>query len=444
LPRDLHSASPAGANDEQHPGTRIVPDTGPARWSAADAERYLLDLEISGMRFGLDRMRRLMTTLGHPELRYDTIHVVGTNGKSSTVRMIAAIIQEHGLRVGAYLSPHLVSFTERIRFGDRDIAPADFGRAVQRAAVAVRRVDRGRAPDDKVTQFEALTAGAYAAFVDLGAQVAVIEAGLGGGSDATNVIPSTIQVLTNVGLEHTRLLGDTVGDIAREKLGVVRDGATLVVGADLHPDALEEAHAAVARHGATLIRAPALPEVEIASPGDYQRRNFALAWMVASVYLGARLSLPAVRAAASRVQVPGRMQTIDERPRTVLDAAHNPAGVVALAESLPELADGRRLVVVVSILEDKDAREMLRTLSEHADQFVLTGNHNPRALSPAALADLAEQLGVSTIELEADPRRAVARARELAGRQGVVVATGSIYLIADLLRTPGSGGASNL
>ncbi|PZS15286.1 MAG: methionine--tRNA ligase subunit beta [Solirubrobacterales bacterium] len=165
------------------------------------------------MRFGLDRMRRLMTALDHPQRRFDSIHVVGTNGKSSTARMIAAILAHHGLRTGAYLSPHLLHYGERIRIDDVDLEPGAFAAAVARAARAAQLVDRSLAGEDRVTQFEALTAAAYSELALRGVQVAVIEAGLGGRYDATNVIPSKVQVLTSVGLEHTRWLGPTLADI---------------------------------------------------------------------------------------------------------------------------------------------------------------------------------------------------------------------------------------
>ena len=418
---------------------RPRPSGSPRRWTERDAETYLLGLELFGMRFGLDRMRRLLVALGEPQQRFGTVHVVGTNGKSSTVRMIAAILRAHGLRTGAYLSPHLVSFTERVRIDDRDLAPDAFAEAVRRAAAAAAKVDRTLPPDDRVTQFEALTAAAFAAMAEAGVDVGVIEAGLGGRWDATNVIDSRVAVLTNVGLEHTRWLGPTVRDIAREKLAVVRPGATLVVGADLHPDALDEAR----RLDATLIEAPAdAPGVELLARGAFQRRNFALARAAAEAYLG-ELDPERVAAAAAATRVPGRFERISDDPPTYLDGAHNPGGMAALADALRDELAGRPLTLVLSILDDKDAGAMLGEVVPLAARVVATSNANPRALSPATLQSLAEQVGAREVRSEADPRRALALARELAAQEdGAVLVTGSIYLIADLLRTdrsrPGS------
>jgi dihydrofolate synthase / folylpolyglutamate synthase len=400
-------------------------------WTADEAERYLLGLELFGMRFGLDRMRRLMTVLGHPERAFRSIHVVGTNGKSSTVRMAAAILERHGVRTGAYLSPHLIEFSERIRIGDRDLAPGAFALAVQHAAAAAAKVDRTLDAGDRVTQFEALTAAAYGELAARGVEVAVIEAGLGGRYDATSVIDSDVQVLTNVGLEHQRWLGPTLRDIAREKLAVVRPGATLVCGA-LAPEVEEEAQAAVERAGARLVHAPADPGVPVAAPGAFQRRNFALARAAAEALLG-RLDAGAVHAAAAEVQVPGRMQVVGHDPLTILDGAHNPSGVRAMIDALPEVLGARPLVAVVSILDDKDAAAMLDALLPACAAVVFTRARNPRAHSPATLLSLAGQLGAHAAEIEPDPRRAVARARALAARSGAVLATGSIYLVADLV-----------
>jgi dihydrofolate synthase / folylpolyglutamate synthase len=406
--------------------------------TAGDAERYLLGLELFGMRFGLDRMRRLMTVLGSPQERFRSIHIVGTNGKSSTARMTSAILERHGIRTGTYLSPHLVSFTERIRIGEHDVEPERFAAAVARAARAAEKVDRTLEGDDRVTQFEALTAAAYSEMAEAGVEVAVVEAGLGGRYDATNVIPSEVQVLTNVGLEHTRWLGPTVKDIAGEKLAVVREGSTLVLGSGVDEEVAALAEAAPA---ARIVRAPADAGLPLGAQGAFQRRNFALARAAAEALIG-ELDDDAVRAAAAATLVPGRFELVGESPQTVIDGAHNPAGMAALAESLPEWLDGRSLTAVVSILDDKDAAEMLRALIPHADRIVATTNANPRALPPATIKSLARQLGFNAVTTEREPRAAVAAARELAGPDGAVLATGSIYLIADLLRPEGVRGAT--
>jgi dihydrofolate synthase/folylpolyglutamate synthase len=418
--------------------------TARSPWTPADAERYLLSLELFGMRFGLDRMRRLMTVLGSPQERFASIHVVGTNGKSSTTRMIAAILRRHGLHTGSYLSPHLVSFAERIRIDDRDLDPAAFASAVARAAAAAGKVNRTLAGDDHVTQFEALTAAAYDELARAGVQVAVIEAGLGGRYDATNVIASRVVVLTNVGLEHTRWLGPTIADIAAEKMAVLHDGATLVLGAALHPDADAVARAVAAEHGAPVVVADAdAGDVELAAQGAFQRRNFAVARAAAAAFLGG-LDDAAVRAAAAATVVPGRFEVVGEQPLTVFDGAHNPAGVAALAETLPRFAAGRPVVGVISVLDDKDAAAMLRELLPLCEQVVFTANANPRSLSPATLESLSRQLSGPQARCEAEPRAALALARDLAGPEGVVVATGSIYLIADLKRPPNAGPAATI
>jgi dihydrofolate synthase/folylpolyglutamate synthase len=416
-----------------------------------EAERYLLARELFGMRFGLDRMRRMMTALRHPERRFDSIHVVGTNGKSSTTRMVAALLRLHGLRAGAYLSPHLVSFGERVRIDDADLEPGAFAAAVQRAAHAAELVDRSLGGDERVTQFELLTSAAYSELAAKEVEVAVIEAGLGGRYDATNVIPSKVQVLTSVGLEHTRWLGPTIADIATEKLAVVQDGATLVLGHGLHPDAAAVAEALATQRGVRIVRASAEPGVKVAALGAFQRRNFALAKAAAEAYLG-RLDADAVAQAAAEVRVPGRLQVVAEDPLTLLDGAHNPEGMAALAESLPEVIGGRRPVVaVISILDDKDAAAMLATLLPSCDALVLTSSQNPRALPPPTLESLARQLGGPPSEVVPDPGAALRRARELASGAedvgsggGAVLATGSIYLVADLVRPGAEDRASML
>jgi dihydrofolate synthase/folylpolyglutamate synthase len=395
-----------------------------------EAEEYLLSLELFGMRFGLDRMHRLMTVMGLPQRRFASIHVVGTNGKSSTVRFCAAILERHGLRTGSYTSPHLASFRERIEVGEAPISETDFAAAVERAAQAAELVNRTE--DDPVTQFEALTAAAYHELARRGVEVAVIEAGLGGRYDATNVIPSKVQALTSVGLEHTRWLGPTLRDIAEEKLAVVGEHGKLVVGA-LDPDSEAVAERVASERHAQLIHAPADVGVKLRAPGGFQRRNFAMAAAAAEAFVG-ELRPDAVAAAAAETTIPGRVEVVSERPLTVYDGAHNPAGAAALAASLDEVFGERRpRVGVLGVLEDKDAAGMLSQLLPRLDRVVYTRSRNPRSLSPATLESLAEKLQGPPAETVADPRAAVARARELAGPDGAVLATGSIYLIADLV-----------
>jgi dihydrofolate synthase/folylpolyglutamate synthase len=403
-------------------------------WTLERAERHLLALELFGMRFGLDRMRRLLTALGSPQTRFEAVHVVGTNGKSSTVRMTAAILAAHGVRVGAYVSPHLITFAERIRIGDADLSPDAFGASVQRAAGAAAKVDRTLPEGDRVTQFELLTAAAFAALADHEVEVAVIEAGLGGRHDATNVIAAPVVALTNVALEHTKWLGPTIADIAREKLAVVPEGGTLVVG-DLHREAEAEAIATAERQGARLVHA------RPAGTG-FRQANLAVARAAAGALLGRPVDDD-----LEDLHIPGRLQIVSEDPLTILDGAHNPDGMAALVESLPEIVGERPLTAVVSVLDDKDAAGMLRTLLPACAAAVFTSSENPRALSPATLASLAAQLGGAggtEPEIEPDPHRAVQRAWDLAGPGGAVLATGSIYLVADLLSPPGARRASTL
>jgi dihydrofolate synthase/folylpolyglutamate synthase len=358
--------------------------------------------------------------------------------------MTAALLEAHGVRAGAFLSPHLTSFAERIRIGDADLGPDPFGAAIERAAAAAAKVDRGLEQGDRVTQFEVLTAAAFDELARREVEVAVVEAGLGGRHDATGVLRAPIVVLTNVGLEHTRWLGPTIADIAREKLAVVEPGAVLVLG-EVTPEVEELARATGARivrpgdESGTLAR-PARGEarpVGAALPG-YQRDNFALARAAARERLGG-LDPDVVTRVAERISVPGRLQVVGERPLAILDGAHNPSGVEALAAALPE----RPFVGVVAILDDKDAAAMLAALRPRCDTFVCAAAPNPRALPPATLASLAQQLGAEA-EIVPEPRAALARARELAGPDGAVVVTGSIYLVADLVSEPGSRRASAL
>lgn len=413
------------------------PSGGP-RWSEARAEGQLRSLELFGMRFGLDRMRRMMTVLGSPEQAFPSIQVLGTNGKSSTTRMTAAILARHGIRTGAYTSPHLIAYRERILIDQHELEAEAFAAAIARASWAAERVNRTLAEDDHVTQFELLTAAALWQMAEQEVEVAVIEAGLGGRFDATSVIGAGVTVLTNVGLEHTRWLGPTVSDIAEEKLAVVQPGAALVLGIDMDPAALAVAERIAGERGAQISTPASLAQdVELRARGSFQRANFALAWAAADAHLrriGRVLDEQAVREAAAQTEIPGRLQVISQEPMTILDGAHNPDAVDALLRSLPEILQGRPMALVLGVLEDKDAVSMLRSLMGFCERAWFTAPPSERALSPAALQSQARRLGFSETICEPRPERALEAAREWAAPRGAaVLATGSVYLVGDLL-----------
>jgi len=415
-----------------------LPEASPA---LREAEHYLDSLEVFGMRFGLERMRRLMTALGSPQERFGTIHVLGSNGKSSTARMIAALLEQAGARTGAYLSPHLVSWAERIEVGGSPVPDERFAEAIARAAEAAAKVDRTLEAGDCVTQFEALTAAAYWELASAGVTVAVIEAGLGGRYDATSVIRSDVHVLTNVSLEHTRWLGPTERHIAEEKLAVVPAGGTVVTG-PLGPEARDVAERVTGERSARLLilgRDFELREdVRLRPRGAFQRENFAVAVAAAEAYTGT-LDSATVRAAAQSVTTPGRMEVVGSSPLTIIDGAHNTAGIHAMLRGLPALAGGRPLVAVLSVLDDKDAAGMLDALAPHVGRAIFTRSTNRSALPPAVLESLWRQVGGREAEIVADPVAAFERAREAAGAGGAVLATGSIYLLSDLVRAGATG-----
>jgi dihydrofolate synthase / folylpolyglutamate synthase len=414
------------------------------RWTEAQAERHLRSLELFGMRFGLDKMRRMMTVLGSPQLRFGSIHIVGTNGKTSTARMTAAILERHGLATGTYTSPHLASYRERLRIGEREVDGEHFAAAIAKAAWAEERVNRTLSGDDHVTQFELLTAAALWELARAGVQVAVVEAGLGGRYDATSVISSQVTVLTNVGLEHTRWLGPTVKDIAEEKLAVLGEGTTLVLAPDLAPDARAVAERVACERHARVLDADPATVPELGARGGFQRDNFALARLAAEVYLeqlGIALDQRALAEAAAQTQIDGRMQLVSEEPPTILDGAHNPHAVAAMLASLEELTRARPLGLVMGVLEDKDAAAMLELLLPACERAWFTAPPSARALSPAALESRARQLSFADATCEVDPRRALEEAQRWArATDGAVLATGSVYLIGDLLRGLGLAG----
>jgi dihydrofolate synthase/folylpolyglutamate synthase len=344
--------------------------------------------------FGVERIETLLDELGNPQRSYPAVHVVGTNGKSTTTRMIEVLLADAGIAVGAYISPHVRSWSERIRVRGRE---ADFGRAVARVRTAAERVG--------ATQFEVLTAAALAEFAEAGVDAAVVEAGLGGRYDATNVLQSRVVVLTSVALDHMDVLGQTREAIAAEKLAVVRPGATVILG---EPE------------WGPLARSEGAAEVVVAA-----RSSLALAAAAAEEFLGR----PVDPHSAEAVVLPGRLEHVGDAPFEIWDGAHNLAGVGWLLPRLPD----RRYVVVASMLEDKRPELMLRALSALGDTFVATRSSSGRALGHANLAGLAST-SFQTVIAEPDPAEAVHRARELAGPDGAVLVTGSLYLLADLYK----------
>jgi dihydrofolate synthase/folylpolyglutamate synthase len=409
-------------------------------WNYADAERYLASLEPIGWRLGLERIRRLTSALGMPQRRFASVHVVGTNGKSSVAEMTAALLEAHGTRSGTYLSPHVERWSERIRIGGEEIRGDEFAHAVGRVAQSVDAVNRTLGDGESVTQFEAITAAAFVALAASGVEAGVIEAGLGGRLDATNVIPSRACALTSVGLEHTEWLGETLEEIASEKLAVLGDRSTLVVG-ELAPEVESLARRTAVERHARFVAARPSPALELRARGPYQRRNFAVALATAEAVLG-RLDAETSQRVAAAVELPGRLETIAGDPPLVLDAAHNPDGARALAEALPEVSGGRAVVGCLAVLEGKDAAGIAAALAPALDRAVctqlapeaLSGIGRPGAASLPA-SRLAEACAGAGLEAEpvGEPRPALDRARELARkRAGMALVTGSHYLLREV------------
>jgi dihydrofolate synthase/folylpolyglutamate synthase len=385
-------------------------------------------------------MHRLSTALGLPQHRFASIHVVGTNGKSSVTRMVAALLEAHGVSAGACVSPHPLRWSERVLIHGEEIGAEQFAAAVERTAQAAETVNRSLDEGEAVTQFEVATAAAFVAFATARVKAAAVEAGLGGRLDATNTIPSKVTVLTSIGLDHTEWLGETELEIAAEKLAVLRDHTTLVLGR-VSAEVADLAQRTAAERGAKLIVAPEDPgEIELRAAGRFQRRNFALACAAAEAFLG-ELDPTLVAAVGKILTVPGRLERVAEGPPVFLDAAHNPDGAAALAEGLDEVAAGRPVVACLAALGDKDAAAMVRALAPALDRAVCT-ELQPAALearglpgagshSAAKLAAACEEAGLAA-EQEPDFNTAVRRSRQLASELpgGLLVITGSHYVLA--------------
>ncbi len=375
------------------------------------------------------RMQALMDLLGSPQRSYPGIHIAGTNGKTSVARMIDALLTALQQRTGRATSPHLQSVTERIAIDGRPISPARYVEVYREIEPFVQMVDAQSIagqlgePGPAMSKFEVVTAMAFAAFADAPVDIGVIEVGLGGRWDATNVIDATVAVITPIGMDHTDFLGDTIAEIAGEKAGIIGgtgEVETVAVIGRQDPEAREvllaqavRADAAVARQGsefAVLDRRVAVggqvlelqglggvyPEVFLPLHGEHQAHNAALALAAVEAFFGAgaqrRLDVDAVRAGFAAARSPGRLERVRSAPTVFIDAAHNPAGAAALAAALTTEFDFRYLVGVISVLGDKDVTGILTALEPVFDAVVLTDNGSPRALEPEVLALRAEEV----------------------------------------------------
>lgn len=389
-------------------------------------------------------MRRLCAELGNPERSYRSLHVVGTNGKGSVTLACVAFLEAAGVRTGACVSPHLWEWRERTRIGGETIAQGEFARAVETVSGAVARLERSWAEEEpadgpgepeRITQFEAAIAASLLAFREAGVEVAVVEAGLGGRLDATNVIASEATALSSVSLDHTDWLGDTVEEIAAEKLAVLERGTVLVTGR-LEPAVAELARAHAERLGAELRVARELPAGAGAGRlPPYQRRNAGVALELASVI--ARPTREQAGAAVAGLRLPGRGELIEGDPPVLADAAHNAEGARALAEALDDLAPDRARVGCLAVLADKDAAAIAAALAPALDRVICTEAEPGPAMGrpgarPRDAHELAAEFGRRGVQADVvdQPCAAIERARRLAAeREGVAVCAGSHYLL---------------
>lgn len=400
----------------------------------------------------LSREQRLCDLLADPQLTSQVIHVAGTNGKTSVARIIEALLRATGLRTGLMTSPALRDLTERLEVDGEPVPTERFVEVYRQIEPFVQMVDAESvsAGGPLMTMFEVITGLGYALFADAPVDVAVVEAGMGGRWDATNVNEADVAVITPIGLDHTDYLGDTLGLIATEKAGIIKPGAHVVL-AQQEPEALAALMQAADEAGAT-VTLPGLDyellarglavggqvvtirvadhtyeEVFLSLHGRHQADNAALALAAVHAFMGRLLEPEIVAEALGSVHSPGRLEVIGRHPLTLADAAHNPHGMHATAVAIPESFQFDRLVAVVAILGDKDVDAMLGSLAVVADEIVITHNDSPRCLPTAELAGRAGEFWEpAKVHPVKDFAAAMVKGRELAGPDGCVVATGSV------------------
>lgn len=393
-----------------------------------------------GMNPSLEPIRAMCAAMGEPQKRYRCIQVAGTNGKSSTTRMIAALMRAQGLRVGLYVSPHLVKYPERIEIDGCVVSDESFARGIEAALDAAARAHV------EATEFELLTAAALWLFAQEGADWVVLECGLGGRWDATSVVNPQVAVITGVALEHTAILGDTIEKIAGEKAAIIKPGSRAIFAHDL-------AAREVFERQAQQVRAPyenanleaIIPfEDELASLPVYQRSNLATALTAVTAALGHAPSPESVRMALSRLVIPGRFEILRHDPLVIIDAAHNPQSAHALAGELQRLfeyargfdslthsysigAAPPRPALLLGVLDDKDARGIIRELCPLFSRVVVTASSSPRSIPAAKLAMLVEE----ECGVRPEIATSISEARELLCHEPVI-ATGSITVAGEV------------
>lgn len=391
----------------------------------------LSDALQHGIRPGLERITALLDHLGRPQDRLKVIHVAGTNGKGSVCALLSGALKAAGYRVGRYTSPHLISYCERLWLDGSFIAEA----ALEAELAAVRRAADAMAPAlGPVTEFELITAAAFSWFAAQDPDLVLLEVGLGGRLDATNVVerPESC-VITRIALDHTALLGDTPAAIAREKAGILKPGVPAVTGAT--GEALEAIRAIAQELGSPLSETTqALQGFELGLAGPHQARNAAIALEAVHLLRAAGWRLPeaAVREGFRRARWPGRLETwiSPEGERFVFDGAHNPDGIEALASAMEASPEPAGRVLLMGVLADKDPSAMIRALAPHAATVVLTTPPSPRGLDPSTLEAMPPH---PDLHLVPNWEAALRQARRLAAGRPILVA-GSLYLVGAVCR----------
>lgn len=383
-----------------------------------------------GMNPSLEPIRAMCAAMGNPQKRYRCVQVAGTNGKSSTTRMIAALLHAQGLRVGLYVSPHLVKYPERIEIDGRVVSDESFARGIEAALDAAARAHV------EATEFELLTAAALWLFAQEGADWAVLECGLGGRWDATSVVDPQVAVITGVALEHTAILGDTVEKIAAEKAPIIKPGCKAVFAHDLAAREVfeQQAQQVCAPYENANLEAITPFEGELASLPAYQRSNLATALAAVTAALGHAPSPENVRMALSGLIIPGRFEILRHDPLVIVDAAHNPQSAHVLAGELQRLFECARgfdspprPALLLGVLDDKDARGIIRELCPLFSRIVVTASSSPRSIPAVELAALVEE----ECGMRPEIATSISEARELL-RHEPVIATGSITVAGEV------------